>query len=74
MMINRVNRLKAMRLRRRMTQREVGVAAGLDPSYVSTLECCDSIAPRADTLLRLAQALRCRIDDLLPERMESRRR
>ena len=64
-----MNKIRAIRLRRGMTQRQVGFAAGLDPSYVSTLECSDAVTPRVDTLMRLAKALRCGIDDLVPERL-----
>ena len=57
-------RLREMRERRGLTQREVAEAAGLDATYVSQVE-CGHRAPSLGNLVRLADALRARIDWLM---------
>jgi transcriptional regulator with XRE-family HTH domain len=66
------NKLKEMRLRRGFTQRQLAMAAGTDQTYISTLECRDDVAARVDTLARIAGALDCLIDDLVPDQILNR--
>jgi transcriptional regulator with XRE-family HTH domain len=66
------NKLKARRESKGWTQRQLAVASGTDQTYISTLECRDDVAARVDTLARIAQALGCRIDDLVPDRILNR--
>lgn len=68
-----MNKIKALRAKRRMSQREVAVATGLDQTYISALERSDTL-PRLDTLADLARALRCSIDDLIPNHIHKRAR
>jgi transcriptional regulator with XRE-family HTH domain len=59
------DRLKAIRISREMTQKDLAEKAILPVSYVSKLEAAGA-APGIDLLERLAQALRVNVGDLLP--------
>ncbi|MBY0515231.1 MAG: helix-turn-helix domain-containing protein [Gemmataceae bacterium] len=58
-------RLKAVRLARGMTQRQLAEAADITFSYISRLE-AGGASPGIDLLERLATALRADVTDLLP--------
>ncbi len=58
-------RLKATRLARGMTQRQLADAASITFSYISRLE-AGGAAPGIDMLEQLAKALKANIADLLP--------
>lgn len=60
------NQIKAIRANRRMTQAELGRAAGLDSTYVSHIE-TGRYAPRIDTARKLTRALGCGLDDAFPD-------
>jgi transcriptional regulator with XRE-family HTH domain len=64
------NKIKARREGQGLTQRQLAIAAGIDQTYVSTLECNDDVAPRIDTLARIAAALDCGIEQLVPDRLK----
>jgi transcriptional regulator with XRE-family HTH domain len=69
-----VNKLKATRKRKGWTQRQLAIASRTDQTYISTLECDEDVAARVDTLARIARALGCRIDDLVPDGILNRTR
>lgn len=50
-------RLKALRLERRINQRDLAKEAGIDPTYLSKVETGRMDPPAGDTVRRLAQAL-----------------
>lgn len=54
-----------------MSQRELAAATGRDQTYISQLERSEA-SPRLETLADFARALRCRIDELIPERVHER--
>jgi transcriptional regulator with XRE-family HTH domain len=58
-------RLKATRMSRQMTQRELAGSADVTVSYISKLE-AGGAAPGIDLLERLATALQVNLSDLLP--------
>lgn len=58
------NRLREIRLRRRMTQTQLGLAAGMTQQQVGKLERGER-ALKAHIMKRLAKALDCRPEDLL---------
>ena len=66
------NKLKAMRRRRGLTQRQLAVAVDTDQTYISRLECCEDVAARVDTLSRIARVLGCQIEDLVPDQILER--
>jgi transcriptional regulator with XRE-family HTH domain len=67
-----VNKLREVRESRGLTQRQLAIAADTDQTYISTLERRDDVAARVDTLARIAGALGCKIDDLVPDRILKR--
>ena len=64
-----VNKLKTIRESKGWTQRQLAIASGMDQTYISTLERRNDVAARVDTLSRIAGALGCRIDDLVPDQI-----
>jgi transcriptional regulator with XRE-family HTH domain len=63
-------RLRAVRLSRQMTQRELADKAQVTLSYISRLE-SGGAAPGIDLLERLANALKIHLTELLPALVES---
>ena len=64
------SKIREQRLRQGLTQRQLAIAAGIDQNYVSTLERDDEVAPRIDTLARIAAALDCGVEQLVPDRLK----
>lgn len=61
----RINPIKGWRLFRNLTQSELAEITGLKQTHVSLME-ANKITPRRNTLSKLAVALACDIDDLIP--------
>lgn len=59
-------RIKALRARRRMTQLELAVGAGIMPAALSRIE-NDRVSPRLETLERIATALRVKPSRLIED-------
>lgn len=59
------DRLKKRREELQMTQQEVADAAGIAQQAYARLESGERNNPTINTLEAIAQALRCRVDDLL---------
>lgn len=57
--------LQDIRKRRMLTQAELAAASGVSQQVISKIETRESINPGALTLYKLAQALRCTVDDLI---------
>ncbi|MDP9191457.1 MAG: helix-turn-helix transcriptional regulator [Acidobacteriota bacterium] len=57
-------RLRQMRKRRRLTQEDLGKAAGLAGPFISDMERGLKV-PSLTTILRLAVALDCKVTDLI---------
>lgn len=57
-------RLREMRLRRKVTQRQLSEAAGMSEAYISNLEHGLKV-PSLTTIIRLAVALDCKVLDLV---------
>src|SRR5438445_13446452 len=58
-------RLRALRLERRLNQKEVAAAAGIDVTYLSKLENARLEPPAEETIRRLAAALEVEPTELL---------
>ena len=63
----RTNPIKGWRLFRNMTQSELAEKTGLKQTHVSLME-ANKIKPRENTLMKLAEALNCDVDDLTVRR------
>ena len=61
----RTNPIRGWRLFRNFTQSELAEQTGLKQTHVSLME-ANKIKPRRNTLSKLAVALGCDIDDLIP--------
>ena len=61
----RTNPIRGWRLFRNLTQSELADMTGLKQTHVSLME-ANKIKPRRNTLAKLAEALSCDIDDLIP--------
>jgi transcriptional regulator with XRE-family HTH domain len=57
-------RLRDVRLRRKLTQEAVGQRAGMSEAYISNMEHGLKV-PSLTTILRLAVALQCKVMDLV---------
>jgi transcriptional regulator with XRE-family HTH domain len=62
-MVHIGERLKELRDRRYLTQRELAARAGMSPATIAKLE-TNNAEPRPGTLRKLAEALECHPDDL----------
>jgi len=63
--------LQKMRERRKMTQEELSQASGIKQQTISAIESGKNKYPRVDTLYALAKALKCTVDDLIVEEVDS---
>lgn len=63
--------LQKMRDRRKMTQEELSQASGIKQQTISAIESGKNKYPRVDTLYALAKALKCTVDDLIVEEVDS---
>ena len=63
--------LQKMRERRKMTQEELSKASGIKQQTISAIESGKNKYPRVDTLYALAKALKCTVDDLIVEEVDS---
>ena len=63
--------LQKMRERRKMTQEELSKASGIKQQTISAIESGKNKYPRVDTLYALAKALKCTVDDLIVEVVNS---
>lgn len=59
-----MSRIRDFRIQRRLKQEELARIVGVDRSTVSKWETGEA-KPRADMLVKLAKALRCKVDDFL---------
>ena len=57
--------LKKMREKRGWNQAELSRRSGVPQPMISEIETSEVKFPRVDTLYKLAQALRCMVDDLI---------
>lgn len=60
------NRIREIRLKRRMTQTELGNLLGVSQPYIHDLECGHRGAKR-DTLIKVAKALNVTIEQLFDQ-------
>lgn len=60
-----MSKLQELRERRRLTQAELAKASGVTQQAISNIETGKRKSPGADTLYKLACALRCTVDDLI---------
>lgn len=58
-------KLREMREKRGWTQAELSRRSGVPQPMISEIESSEVKFPRVDTLYKLAQALRCMVDDLI---------
>jgi transcriptional regulator with XRE-family HTH domain len=58
--------IKVLRAKKDFTQQEVAERANITPSYMSRIE-NGSISTSVEKLCRIAQAMRCKPAELLPE-------
>src|SRR4051794_27879911 len=58
-------RLRQLRLERRINQRELAARVGIDFTYLSKIENERMSPPAADTIVKLARALQASTDELL---------
>lgn len=63
--------LQKMRERRKMTQEELSKASGIKQQTISAIESGKNKYPRVDTLYALAKALKCTVDDLILDEVNS---
>ncbi len=63
--------LQKMRERRKMTQEELSQASGIKQQTISAIESGKNKYPRVDTLYALAKALKCTVDDLIVDEVNS---
>lgn len=63
--------LQKMRERRKLTQEELSQASGIKQQTISAIESGKNKYPRVDTLYALAKALKCTVDDLIVEEVDS---
>ena len=63
--------LQKMRERRKMTREELSKASGIKQQTISAIESGKNKYPRVDTLYALAKALKCTVDDLIVEEVNS---
>lgn len=63
--------LQKMRERRKLTQEELSTASGIKQQTISAIESGKNKYPRVDTLYALAKALKCTVDDLIVEEVDS---
>lgn len=63
--------LQKMRERRKMTQEELSKASGIKQQTISAIESGKNKYPRVDTLYALAKALKCTVDDLIVDEVNS---
>lgn len=63
--------LQKMRERRKLTQEELAQASGIKQQTISAIESGKNKYPRVDTLYALAKALKCTVDDLIVEEVDS---
>ncbi len=63
--------LQKMRERRKMTQEDLSKASGIKQQTISAIESGKNKYPRVDTLYALAKALKCTVDDLIVEEVNS---
>jgi len=64
-------RLEELRNRRRMNQRQLSDASGVPQPMISQIETGDVRNPTIGTLYKLASALKCTVDDLIEEEVNS---
>ncbi len=64
-------KLKEMRERRQLTQAELAAKSGVTQQAISKIESCNRKNPSISTMYKLANALRCTVDDLLNPPEES---
>ena len=64
-------RLEELRNRRRMNQRQLSDASGVPQPMSSQIETGDVRNPTIGTLYKLASALKCTVDDLIEEEVNS---
>ena len=64
-------RLEEFRNKRKMNQRELSNASGVPQAMISQIETCDVKNPTIKTLYRLACALKCTVDDLIEDEVNS---
>lgn len=57
--------LEKMRTKRKMSQKELSRVSGVPQPMISEIERGLVVFPRVDTLYKLAQALKCTVDDLI---------
>ena len=62
-----MNQIRKYRKKRNLKQSELALIVGFDRTAVTRWE-SGEVNPRADRLLKIADALRCSIDDLLTTR------
>ncbi|GIW49165.1 MAG: hypothetical protein KatS3mg079_641 [Caloramator sp.] len=58
-------RIKELRKKRNMTQRQLALISGVAKSYINELESGKYNNPSAEVLCKLAKALRCSINELV---------
>ena len=63
--------LQKMRERRKLTQEELSAASGIKQQTISAIESGKNKYPRVDTLYALAKALKCTVDDLIVDEVNS---
>ena len=63
--------LQKMRERRKLTQEELSKASGIKQQTISAIESGKNKYPRVDTLYALAKALKCTVDDLIVDEVNS---
>ena len=62
-----MNQIRKYRKKRNLKQSELALLVGVDRTAVTRWE-SGEVNPRADRLLKIADALRCSVDDLLGNR------
>lgn len=62
----RGNRIRAMRIRRNLSQQALADMIGVHQCMISMYETGENL-PRMGTLFRLTEALECTVDDLYPK-------
>ena len=64
-------KLEEMRLRRKMNQRQLSDASNVPQPMISQIETGDVPNPTIKTLYRLSLALKCTVDDLIEDEVNS---